>query len=181
MRRAEVLFAGLGGQGIQLAGDILARACTLAGRHVSVLPSYGAEARGTLIRSEVVISDEDIVYPGVLEPNVFVAFSQEAYDHFQGSLSGQSLVFYDPASVTPATGNSLPTRQYAIPALEAASALGNAKAANMIMLGAVAASSDLISKKTLEEILSGGPPKRAGTSVAALRRGFDLASQQISS
>ena len=55
MQRTEVLLAGLGGQGVQLAGDILAQAALLAERRVSVLPSYGAEARGTLIRSEVVI------------------------------------------------------------------------------------------------------------------------------
>ena len=59
MQKAEVLLAGLGGQGVQLASDILAEACTLAGRRVSVLPSYGAEARGTLIRAELVISDEE--------------------------------------------------------------------------------------------------------------------------
>jgi 2-oxoglutarate ferredoxin oxidoreductase subunit gamma len=181
MRRAEVLFAGLGGQGVQLAGDILARACTLAGRHVSVLPSYGAEARGTLIRSEVVISDEDIIYPGVLEPAVFVAFSQEAYDYFLDSVSKHTLVFYDPASVTPATGASSPASQYPITAIETASDLGNAKAANMVMLGAVAASSELISKKTLEGILSEGSKKRAETSVRALQKGFQLASQQMRS
>jgi 2-oxoglutarate ferredoxin oxidoreductase subunit gamma len=181
MHRAEVLLAGLGGQGIQLAGDILARACTMAGRHVSVLPSYGAEARGTLIRSEVVISDGDIIYPGVLEPNVFVAFSQEAYDHFLGSVSTQTLIFYDPASVTPSTDASSPTSQYPIPAIETASALGSAKAGNMVMLGAVAASSELISKETLEEVLSEGPQKRAEASVKALRRGFELASQQMNS
>jgi 2-oxoacid:acceptor oxidoreductase gamma subunit (pyruvate/2-ketoisovalerate family) len=179
MHRAEVLFAGLGGQGVQLAGDILARACTLAGRHVSVLPSYGAEARGTLIRSEVVISDEDIIYPGVLEPAVFVAFSQEAYDYFLNSVSKQTLVFYDPASVTPTTSDSSAARQCPIGAIEAASDAGNAKAANMVMLGAVAASSELISKKTLEEVVSEGPKKRAETSVKALHRGFELAGQQM--
>jgi 2-oxoglutarate ferredoxin oxidoreductase subunit gamma len=179
MRKAEVLLAGLGGQGVQLAGDVLARACTLDGRHVSVLPSYGAEARGTLIRSEVVISDDEIVYPGVLEPDIFVAFSQEAYDHFAPILTSVTLVFYDSASVTLPTDSRPPAKHYAISAIEAATQAGNAKAANMVMLGALAASSELISKPVLQQILSQGPANRAETSARALEEGFTLATAQM--
>jgi 2-oxoglutarate ferredoxin oxidoreductase subunit gamma len=179
MQKAEVLLAGLGGQGVQLAGDMLARACTLAGQRVSVLPSYGAEARGTLIRTELVISDEEIVYPGVLEPDLFVAFSQEAYDHFAPMLTNETSVFYDSASVTlPADGGS-EARHYAISAIEAATEAGNAKAANMVMLGALAAASELIPKPMLEEILSQGPAKRAETSTRAFEEGFQLARAQM--
>jgi 2-oxoglutarate ferredoxin oxidoreductase subunit gamma len=179
MRKAEVLLAGLGGQGVQLAGDFLARACTLDGRSVSVLPFYGAEARGTLIRSEVVISDDEIVYPGVLEPDIFVAFSQEAYDHFVSILTSETLVFYDSASVTLPTDDHSQARHYAISAIEAATQAGNAKAANMVMLGALAAASELISKPMLEEIVSQGPAKRAETSTKALEKGFKLATAQM--
>jgi len=179
MHRVEVLLAGLGGQGVQVAGDILARACTRAGKQVSVLPSYGAEARGTLIRTELVVSDEEIVYPGVLEPEILVAFSQQAYDRFLATVRSGAVVLYDPASVTPTTIDSSGARQFAIPAMEAATAIGNAKAANMVMLGALAASSELISVDDLEEILSEGAKKRAETSIQALQRGFALASQQL--
>jgi 2-oxoacid:acceptor oxidoreductase gamma subunit (pyruvate/2-ketoisovalerate family) len=179
MHRVEVLLAGLGGQGVQLAGDVLARACTLAGKQVSVLPSYGAEARGTLIRAEVVVSDEEIIYPGVLEPELFVAFCQQAYDRFVATVSSHAVVLYDPASVTPTTTEGSGARQYAIPALEAATAAGNAKAANMVMLGALAVSSELISMETLREVLSEGPKKRAETSLKAVEKGFARASQQM--
>ena len=179
MHRVEVLLAGLGGQGVQVAGDVLARACTLAGKQVSVLPSYGAEARGTLIRAEVVVSDEEIVYPGVLEPEIFVAFSQQAYDRFLTTVSSGAVVLYDPAAVAPTTTEDSEARQYAIPAMEAAIATGSAKAANMVMLGALAASSDLISVETLKEVLSEGAKKRAEASIKALQRGFALASQQL--
>jgi 2-oxoacid:acceptor oxidoreductase gamma subunit (pyruvate/2-ketoisovalerate family) len=179
MRKAEVLLAGLGGQGVQLAGDILARACTEAGKQVSVLPSYGAEARGTLIRAEVVISEEEIVYPGVLEPDIFVAFSQEAYDHFSPILTDSTLVFYDSASVSPPSDSQSPAGHYPVPAIEAASEAGNSKAANMVMLGAVAAASDLIPKDALEHVLSEGSGKRAETSIKALEKGFTLARETM--
>ncbi len=178
MQKAEVLIAGLGGQGVQLAGDILARSCTLGGRNVSVLPSYGAEARGTLIRSEVVISEEDIIYPGVLEPDLFVAFSQEAYDHFLPELQRGTVVLYDSASVTPSRADSSPRRQCAVPAIDIATSLGNAKAANVVMLGALAALSDLISRSALENTVSKGPEARRERSINALGRGFEIASQE---
>jgi 2-oxoglutarate ferredoxin oxidoreductase subunit gamma len=179
MHRVEVLLAGLGGQGVQVAGDILAHACTRAGKQVSVLPSYGAEARGTLIRTELVVSDEEIVYPGLLEPEILVAFSQQAYDRFLATVSSGAVVLYDPASVTPTTIDGSEVRQFAVPAIEAATASGNAKAANMVMLGALAASSELISVDALEEVLSEGAKKRSETSIEALKKGFALASHQL--
>lgn len=179
MQRVEVLLAGLGGQGVQLAGDILAQSCTLEGKQVSVLPSYGAEARGTLIRAEVVISDQEIVYPGVLEPDLFVAFSQEAYDHFLPMCQPETRIIYDPASVAPAGADASSAKRYAIPAIEGATELGNAKAANMVMLGALAAFSDLVSKRALHNVLDKGVKERRERNVRALEKGFDLASQLV--
>jgi 2-oxoglutarate ferredoxin oxidoreductase subunit gamma len=181
MTKAEVLLAGLGGQGVQFAGDILARACTAAGMHVSVLPSYGAEARGTLIRTEVIISDEQIIYPGVLEPDVFVAFSQEAYDSFLPLAGAATTVFYDSASVRPAGPTNGKLSQYRIPAIEAATEIGNAKAANMVMLGAVASASDLVPREAIRKILAEGSGRRAEISIKALARGIDLASRTMAS
>jgi 2-oxoglutarate ferredoxin oxidoreductase subunit gamma len=179
MKKAEVLLAGLGGQGVQLAGDILGESCALEGRSVSVLPSYGAEARGTLIRAEVVISDEAIVYPGALEPDFFVAFSQEAYDHSLPTLQSTTKVIYDPASVAPATGDPSEAKHYPIPAIQTAGDLGNAKAANMVMLGALTALSELISMSGLEKIVAKGPKRRRELSVKAMEKGFQLAHQQL--
>lgn len=179
MPKAEVLLAGLGGQGVQFAGDILARACTAAGMQVSVLPSYGAEARGTLIRTEVVISDEQIIYPGVLEPDIFVAFSQEAYDHFLPLLGPETVVFYDSAAVLPPESSNVKPRKYAIPAIEAAAELGNARAANMVMLGALASASDLIPKEAITQTLAEGSGKRAEASIKALETGIELARQEM--
>jgi len=179
MKKAEVLLAGLGGQGVRLAGDILAQSCILEGKNVSVLPSYGAEARGTLVRSEVVISEEAIIYPGVLEPDLFVAFSQDAYDHFLATLQPSTKVIYDPASVTPVAAHRSQPKHYPIPAIQAATELGNAKAANMVMLGALAAFSELISEQALEKILAKGPKARTELNIKAMEKGSELASQQV--
>ncbi len=179
MSKAEVLLAGLGGQGVQMAGDILAQACTLAGRRASVLPSYGAEARGTLIRTEVVISDEEIIYPGVLEPDLFVAFSQEAYDYFLPLTGPETVIFYDSASVVPKELGDGGPRQYAIPAMDAAAEAGNPKAANMVMLGALASASDLVPEEAAKQILFERSGSRAETSVRALEKGVELATRSM--
>ena len=182
MKKAEVLLAGLGGQGIQLAGDILARSCVLEGKKVSVLPSYGAEARGTLIRTEVVISEETITYPGVLEPDLFVAFSQKAYDYFLPTVQPSTKVIYDPASVIPIKADQLEAKQHPVPAIRTAEDLGNEKAANMVMLGALAAFSELISRNALEKAIAEDKSKaRRELSTKALERGFELANQQLES
>lgn len=180
MSKAEVLLAGLGGQGVQLAGDILAEGCALEGKNVSGLPSYGAEARGTLVRSEIVISEEPIIYPGVLDPDIFVAFSQEAYDYLLPSLRPTTKVVYDPASVTPAAAR-LQAPHYPIAAMETATELGNPKAANMVMLGALPALSKSIPKRAIERMLVTGPEARREQNLKAMEKGFELAKNQLES
>ena len=179
MKKAEVLLVGLGGQGVQLAGDIIGEGCALEGKKVSSLPSYGAEARGTLIRSEVVISDEPIVYPGVLEPDFLVAFSQEAYDHFLPSLQPKTKIIYDPASVTPAPASQTEAKHYQVAAIQTAAELGNAKAANMVMLGALAALSEVIPKRAVGRMVAKGPKARKELSTKAMDKGFELARRQL--
>ena len=89
------------------------------------------------------------------------------------------MVFYDPAAVTPGEDDPSRAKQYPIAAMEAAYQAGNAKAANMVMLGALAACSELISEEALKQVLSEGPTKHAQQSMGALDKGFKLARQQI--
>jgi len=76
----NVIIAGSGGQGLGLAGRILAEAALSAGLHAAHNQSYGARARGGYSQSSVVISPDEIVYPFVVEPNLVIALSQKAYD-----------------------------------------------------------------------------------------------------
>ena len=169
MRRIEVLFGGQGGQGIKLAGTLLGQACALAGHQVASSASYGPEARGTFIRSEVVVSDEQITYPRTLAPHFFVALSQEAYDRLHQDVATDGVVLFDPEAVTPSP--DAPQRHCPIPALSAAAEMGRPGAANMVMLGALLALSGLVDLKTLKQTLS--ESSRAANE-RALERGFAL-------
>jgi 2-oxoglutarate ferredoxin oxidoreductase subunit gamma len=169
MRRIEVLFGGQGGQGIKLAGTLLGQACALAGRQVASSASYGPEARGTFIRSEVVVSDEQITYPRTLTPHFFVALSQEAYDRLHQDVAADGVILFDPEAVTPSAQAS--QRHCPIPALSAAAEMGRPGAANMVMLGALVALSGLVDLETLKQTLS---ESGRAANERALERGFAL-------
>ena len=169
MERIEVLFGGQGGQGIKLAGSLLGRACALIGRQVASSALYGPEARGTLIYSEVVISDEQITYPRTLTPHFFVALSQEAYDRLYRDVAADGVILFDSGAVTPSLDAA--QQHYPIPALSTAAKMGHPGVANMVMLGALLALSGLVDMETLKQTL---PESNRAANERALEQGFAL-------
>jgi 2-oxoglutarate ferredoxin oxidoreductase subunit gamma len=174
--RREVRIAGFGGQGIVTLGTILAVA---AGIHenleVAQSQSYGPEARGGACRSDVVISDEPIDYTKPLALDVFVALSPAAAEKYWSEVQeGRTLVMVDKTLVPKTPDHSPPV--LAIEATRIAEEeLKDRVAANMIMLGGMAAVTGWVSLKALEETLIGRMSAKAlGISKAALRLGFDL-------
>ncbi len=174
--RKEILIAGFGGQGIILAGVILGRAIALyEGRNAIQIQSYGPEARGGACRSEVVISDEEIDYPMVTKPDVFVAMSQEAFDRYMGRLKPEGTLIVD-SSIVRFDEGKIPPRAYLVPATLAADGLGRRIVANVVMLGAFGGLTGLVSKRALERSLRDTAPK--GTeelNLRALAKGFEIA------
>ncbi|MCK5631177.1 2-oxoacid:acceptor oxidoreductase family protein, partial [Candidatus Bathyarchaeota archaeon] len=82
MNRTEVRICGLGGQGVVLAGQILGRAAVYMGKNVVQTQSYGAEARGSTAKSEVIISNDRISFPKVRRCDLMIAMSQPALDAY---------------------------------------------------------------------------------------------------
>lgn len=182
--RTEVLMGGLGGQGVRLIGQVLGEACVREGKRVATSASYGPEQRGSLIRTEVVVSDGEIDYPRVLEADFFVAMAQGVYDLFlpwdAGSsglylpgVARQGVVLFDPSLVT-STNDRAPQTHLAIPAAQAASELGSERAANMVMLGALAAVSGLVSRETLRVVVGEGSQRFVELNLRGLEKGFEL-------
>ena len=140
-----------------------------AGKQVGSSASYGPEVRGGCTRSEVIVSDEMIVYPRVMSPNILMALSQEAYDRVCDVVPAEGLILYKSDAVT--ADLELDAAQRAVPALGAAADLGDAGSANMVMRGAVAAGAGLIDLDALTRAL---PDSRRAANAAALVRGFAL-------
>jgi len=166
-RFLQIVFAGQGGQGVRLVSTLLGRACASAGKQVASSASYGPEVRGSYTRSEVIVSEEMIVYPRVLAPDILVALSQEAYQRAWADVPAGGCILYEAEAVTPAP--ACVARQVAIPALRLATEAGDPGSANMVMLGAVAALAGLVDLATLRAVL---PDSRRAHNIAALERGF---------
>ncbi len=83
MRRTRLVFSGSGGQGVITAAIILAEAAVIhEGMNATQSQSYGAAARGGATRSDIILSNDDIDFPGVTQPNILVCLTQEAYNSF---------------------------------------------------------------------------------------------------
>ena len=131
----EIRIAGAGGQGIVLAGILLAEAALASGSYVAQTQSYGAETRGGSSVSDVVISTSAIDYPKAVRLDILVALTQEACDQNLSDMKEDGLVIVDADLVK----HALWSRTVSLPLARIARQSGEERAANMAALGAVAA------------------------------------------
>ncbi len=154
----EVRLAGLGGQGIILAGIIVAEAAGIhEGKEVVQTQAYGAATRGGFSRSDVVICDEEILYPKASKLDFLLAMSQSAYEENLPSLKKKGVLLVDSTYVSEVSGSST----YAIPFSKIArEKFGRENVANIITLGAITQIFPVISKESMEKAVLSRVPKR---------------------
>ncbi len=169
----QIRLGGFGGQGIVLAGVLLGHAGVIDGRSVSGSNSYGAQARGSACKAEVVLSDRPVDFPHVLEADVLVAMSQGAYDRFVGETKAGGLVIYDSQLVSP---GDLELSHRPIRATDTAvREIENRQVANIVMLGALTVLTGVVSQTSMESAVSSHVPQRfREINLIALKRGFAL-------
>jgi len=173
LSRTDVRLSGTGGQGIVLAGQILGQAVSLyeKGKFATLTQSYGPEARGGSCCAEVVISNEPVGYPYVISPRVLVIMSQEAYKKFIPNLGPETLVIIDSDLVKPTTSRTF--KILSIPATNLAREMGRVVVANIIMLGFLAAVSDVVSPEALKKSILATVPEGTGEfNIKAFERGY---------
>jgi 2-oxoglutarate ferredoxin oxidoreductase subunit gamma len=154
--RYEIRLAGSGGQGLILAGIILAEAAGVYdGKFVCQTQSYGPEARGGASKAEVVISDAAIDYPKAIQPDVLLALNQKSLEVFSSDLKPGGLLLVDADLVQEAPAG----RVLALPFTRIARELGRAMAANIVALGALAQLTGAVSLKSLEAAVLARVPK----------------------
>ena len=177
----EVILAGSGGQGLGLAGVLLAQSFAEEdGKNVLQTEAYGISMRGGNSRAEILVSSDEINELRVTEPDVLLAMYQEACDLFVDKVKEGGKIILDSTYVktVPQTKGKL----CFIPLTEEARRLGRENVANVIALGAIASISGVISKASLENTLKkrfSGP--NAELNLKALNRGFELGEKQKSS
>jgi len=149
LRNPRCKIAGFGGQGVLLLGLGLASVGMKLGRQVSWLPSYGPEMRGGTANCSVRVSDEMIGAPVVDEIDLLVAFNRPSLEKFESQVRPGGLLFYD-SSLIDVEPQRSDIECIAVPATKMADELGNTKAANMVMFGAIVAKTGLF---TIEEVV----------------------------
>ena len=169
----QIRLSGSGGQGMLLAGIILAEAGIMSGKNAVQSQSYGPEARGGASKAEVIISNESIDYPKVTKPDVMLALTQEAYDKYAKDMSDEGVLVIDESIEL--SGNDK-CKVISIPVIVTArDTLGRVIVANMVALGALVKASNVITFDSLEEAVLRRVPK--GTeelNKKAIKAGFDL-------
>ena len=175
----ELLIAGFGGQGVVLAGKLLAGAALAEGREVVWAPSYGPEMRGGAVHCTLIISSDRIGSPEVSQADSLLIMDRTSLLKFAPRLKPGGLMILNSSLVTDAPTLSdcdlLP-----IPASEAADALGNQRVANVIMLGAFLSRRPVVTldsliaamTKTAREI---GAERLLPINLQALEKGVELA------
>jgi 2-oxoglutarate ferredoxin oxidoreductase subunit gamma len=174
-KRTEIRICGLGGQGVVLAGQLLGRAAVFEGLNVVQTQSYGAEARGSNAKSEVIISDEKIGFPLVRHCDVLVAMSQRSLDLYVKDLKEDGTLIVDEGSVEHVP-EGLGAETFWIAATKKAESLFKSRLyANIIMLGAVAKITGLITPDSAEKAIAESlTEKTREINIDAFRKGFEF-------
>lgn len=170
----EIRLSGSGGQGLILAGIILAEAAILDGKNAVQTQSYGPEARGGASRAEVIISNTSIDYPKVSKSDVLLALTTEAMMKYKIGLRKDGLLIIDSNIEKPDES----FRVLSVPILKTAQEkVGKSIVANIVALGTLALATKIVSKGAIEKAVLDRVPK--GTeelNKKALYEGFQLVS-----
>jgi 2-oxoglutarate ferredoxin oxidoreductase subunit gamma len=176
MSALQIRIGGEAGQGVILAGVVLAEAAAADGRHVAQSARYGAAVRGGEATADVVVADGPIDFPHVERPDQLVALSQPIWNRLMPTQAPGTLVIYDPFFVQP---DNPPegVRLVRIPATERAiTAFGKATAANLVVLGALVELGGAVSRESLEHAAAGSvSPRFREANMKALAMGRELA------
>jgi 2-oxoglutarate ferredoxin oxidoreductase subunit gamma len=161
-----VRIAGRGGQGVMLAGLLLAQAAMSDGMQVVQTQSYGPEARLGAAKSDVIVSPNEIAYPEVLAPDVFLCLSHDAFRAYAHSVGPGVLAIIDERA-----SRGLKTGEAAVLALsDTARECGALLAANIVGLGALVGLAGVVSERSVREALAA---RVAPASLAMNTRAFD--------
>ena len=175
MERCRMVFSGSGGQGVITAAIILAEAAVLYEDLIAVQSqSYGPEARGGATRSDVIIADTDIRYPKVIQPNVLVCLTQEAYNKFYPIIRPGGLLVSDSRYVQ--SEKKVDARQMELPLYETVmEKIGKPIVFNICMLGAVIGLTELVKPESIMKVLEARiPPGFLELNREALSLGMEL-------
>lgn len=176
MSEKNFIIAGFGGQGVLLAGEVLANAFMLAGKNVTWYPSYGAEMRGGTVNCEIVMSDDEVSEVNKSDADFIVALNQASFDRFLSKIKKGGWMIANSTLVKEIKTRTDINYLFA-PITKLAEDLGNVKMANILSLGILAKADNAVSIETLNHALDAViPPHRKNLlplNIKALKIGYE--------
>ncbi len=171
----EIRFAGVGGQGLVSASIILAEGLgVVRGFEVIQTQFYASSISGGASAGDVVASDEKIVFPWVLEPDVMVAMAQDAINGHAAAMKPGSSIIVDDIYVTDVSPLDKEVSVYWAPLTRLADEVGFRKCANIVALGAISRLTGLLDLDQIGQAVAARAPGNAEVNQKALRSGYDL-------
>ena len=168
----QIIFSGVGGQGLMLAGKLLGEAATgYEGKYAVMTSAYGVETRGTFAKSDVIVSNSEINYPEVLKADLVIALAPVAYKKYAESLDEKTILLYDDTIV------ELPSkaRQKKFPITQIAKEANNPAGLNIVALGLLVKLTGIVSVESIEKTIReefSGKEKYADSNLKAFKAGF---------
>lgn len=173
----EMVLAGFGGQGIVLAGKLLAQTAMRAGLEVTYMPSYGAEVRGGTANCMVIVSNRPIACPIVSAPNSLVICNKASLSKFAPRLRPGGQLIFNCSLIQKLHSVPEGVEITGVPAEEIAIEAGSPKSANMVMLGAYLGKRGHLNPQqaaeALPDVLAERHHKMIPVNAEALRRGAE--------
>lgn len=171
MKHIRLVFSGSGGQGVITAAIILAEAAVMyEGLEAAQSQSYGAAARGGATRSDIILSNQPINYPGVVQPNILVCLTQEAYNLYSSIIRPGGALITDSRFVK--TTKKVDARQTELPMYDTVmKEIGKPIVFNICVLGALVGSTELLRPESVLKAIGDKVPK---SFLEMNRKAFDL-------
>ena len=181
MVRYEVRIGGFGGQGVVTMAVVAGETASLYDKkYVVQTQSYGPEARGGASKSEIVISDEEVDYPKVQAPDVFVVLSRAAYLEYIHGLKDDGILIIDEDLVEIEGDLPETVKVYKIPATRIADKeVGSKQATNVVMLGALTVITKILSVEGLKARIEERWPRFLKTNMLALELGMKAGEEAL--
>jgi len=150
----RVIIAGVGGQGVITTAHYLGLAATEEGLFASQRNLYGSAQRGSAIHSEVIISENPVIFPFVDIPDILICMAQKAFDKYSRIADDETRLYIDSDLVTDLSGGkTLRTRPVLVPATRVAEDTGKMGDANMVWLGVLIGREDILDPASVERVI----------------------------
>jgi 2-oxoglutarate ferredoxin oxidoreductase subunit gamma len=172
--KTEVKIAGLGGQGVILAAEIIGRAaCIYEDMYATMTRSFGPEARGSSCSAQIIISNEKIHYPYLKNLDVLVVMSQDSLNRFIGELREEGTLIYEEDLVKVGEVDVI-CKMHGIPATRLAEGMGRKIVMNIVIVGFFTRITDLIKPDSIQSAIRDSvPPGTERVNLQAFELGYN--------